>query len=137
MKVGDARYEYRVRRGDTLSRVAKIWLNGPDRWPDICRLNKHRHFDVGGTLTDCDLIYPGWELRPSRRRRPTGRRETRPTSPATRDASAHDRPAVQPNAGTRPFFCRAGDTVHSGHVLRVSKCHIGRNQQGRFADIAR
>ncbi len=61
--VEQVRYTYRVHRGDTLSKVALEWLGDPDRWPDICRLNKHRHFTGGGTLTDCDLIYPGWQLR--------------------------------------------------------------------------
>jgi hypothetical protein len=61
--IGRDRYEHRVRRGDTLSKIAKTWLNDADRWPDICELNKHRHVARGRTLTDCDLIYPGWTLR--------------------------------------------------------------------------
>ncbi|WP_328468879.1 transcriptional regulator [Actinoplanes sp. NBC_00393] len=62
VSTGQIRYEHRVRKGDTLSKVAKVWLRDPDRWGEICWLNKHRHFTTG-TLTDCDLIYPGWELR--------------------------------------------------------------------------
>ncbi|WP_197675838.1 LysM peptidoglycan-binding domain-containing protein [Micromonospora auratinigra] len=62
IQVAHTRYLYTVERHDTLSKVAKDWLGDADRWPEICRLNKHRHFpEVGGTLRDCDLIYPGWE----------------------------------------------------------------------------
>ncbi|PTA43524.1 LysM peptidoglycan-binding domain-containing protein [Micromonospora sp. RP3T] len=64
IQVGNTRYLYTVERHDTLSKIAKEWLNDAGRWPEICRMNKHRHFpQVGGTLRDCDLIYPGWELR--------------------------------------------------------------------------
>jgi DNA-binding SARP family transcriptional activator len=62
--VGAARYSYVVDRGDTLSGIAATWLGDAARWPEICRLNWHRHWPaVGGQLTDCDLIYPGWQLR--------------------------------------------------------------------------
>jgi DNA-binding SARP family transcriptional activator len=61
--VGAASYTYVVERHDTLSKIARRWLGDPDRWPEICGLNRHRHFPtVGGTLRDCDLIYPGWDL---------------------------------------------------------------------------
>ncbi|MCZ7423787.1 BTAD domain-containing putative transcriptional regulator [Verrucosispora sp. WMMA2121] len=64
IRVADTRYVYTVERHDTLSKIAAAWLGDTNRWPDICALNKHRHFPtVGGTLRDCDLIYPGWELR--------------------------------------------------------------------------
>ncbi|MDX5461243.1 LysM peptidoglycan-binding domain-containing protein [Micromonospora tulbaghiae] len=64
IQVGNTRYLYTVERNDTLSKIAKQWLGDAGRWPEICRMNKHRHFpQVGGTLRDCDLIYPGWELR--------------------------------------------------------------------------
>ncbi|GAB3863979.1 hypothetical protein GCM10029963_73610 [Micromonospora andamanensis] len=64
IRVADIRYVYTVERHDTLSKIAAAWLGDTNRWPDICALNKHRHFPtVGGTLRDCDLIYPGWELR--------------------------------------------------------------------------
>ena len=63
VSVERAQYDYRVHRGDTLSKIAKTWLGDPDRWPQICSLNKHRHFTGGRALTDCDLIYPGWNLR--------------------------------------------------------------------------
>jgi len=62
--VGATSYRYVVKPGDTLSKISRQWLGSPDRWPEICRLNHHRHFPgVGGTLHDCDLIYPGWDLR--------------------------------------------------------------------------
>ena len=62
--VAQHRYTYVVRRHDTLSKIAGQWLGDPDRWPEICQLNQHRHFPVvGGTLHDCDLIYPGWDLK--------------------------------------------------------------------------
>src|SRR6266511_4083325 len=55
---------YLVRRGDTLSAIARRHLGNANRWPEICALNWHRHWPaVGGTLRDCDLIYPGWDLK--------------------------------------------------------------------------
>ncbi|MGR6318856.1 LysM peptidoglycan-binding domain-containing protein [Micromonospora soli] len=79
IRVADTRYVYTVERHDTLSRIAKEWLGDADRWPEICRLNKHRHFHrIGGTLRDCNLIYPGWELR-----LPAGARPPETATPAT------------------------------------------------------
>lgn len=54
---------YVVKKGDYLSKIAKKQLGNSHRWTEICDLNRHRHFAVGGTLRDCDLIYPGWDLR--------------------------------------------------------------------------
>jgi DNA-binding SARP family transcriptional activator len=54
---------YVVKRGDYLAKIAKNHLGNANRWTEICDLNWHRHFAVGGTLRDCDLIYPGWDLR--------------------------------------------------------------------------
>jgi DNA-binding SARP family transcriptional activator len=60
---GGQHYSATVHPGDTLSAIARDWLGDPNRWPDIYELNRGRHFgDVGGTLTDPDLIYPGWML---------------------------------------------------------------------------
>jgi DNA-binding SARP family transcriptional activator len=86
--VGQNRFEYEVRRGDSLSRIARRWLGDADRWPEICRLNRHRHQAGGARLTDCDLIQPGWHLRlPADARPPAGDRttplKTRPAAPET------------------------------------------------------
>jgi DNA-binding SARP family transcriptional activator len=52
-----------VRRGDTLFDLAAAYLGDGDRWPEIYALNRGTHFPrVGGTLTDPDVIYPGWTL---------------------------------------------------------------------------
>ena len=62
--IGTTSHHTVVKRGDTLSRIAAQWLGDAARWPEICSLNWHRHWPkTGGTLADCDLIYPGWDLR--------------------------------------------------------------------------
>ncbi|MFF0177260.1 transcriptional regulator [Micromonospora profundi] len=91
--VADQRYLYTVERHDTLSKVAKEWLGDAGRWPEVCRLNKHRHFPVGGVLRDCDLIYPGWELR-----LPTDARPPHAATPATPPNPRSDRPATPPSS---------------------------------------
>jgi DNA-binding SARP family transcriptional activator len=56
-------HTYTVHRDDNLSHIAADWLGDADRWPEIYHLNRGRHFaDVGGTLTNPNLIYPGWVL---------------------------------------------------------------------------
>ncbi|MBV1854601.1 LysM peptidoglycan-binding domain-containing protein [Catellatospora tritici] len=106
--VGDQRYVYVVKRGDYLSKIAKVWLGDADRWPEICRLNWHRHFaKVGGTLRDCNLIYPGWDLRlPADARPPHGATPVKPpttpppppvvTPPTAVPSNAPSNPAVTP-----------------------------------------
>ncbi|MEH1166414.1 LysM peptidoglycan-binding domain-containing protein [Micromonospora sp. CPCC 205539] len=52
-----------VRRGDTLSKIAERCLGDGNRWPEIFKLNRGTHFaNVGGTLRNPDLIFPGWVL---------------------------------------------------------------------------
>lgn len=89
--VADQRYLYTVERHDTLSKVAKEWLGDAGRWPEVCGLNKHRHFPVGGVLRDCDLIYPGWELR-----LPADARPPQAATPATPPTTRSGRPATPP-----------------------------------------
>ncbi|MFG1766870.1 transcriptional regulator [Micromonospora sp. NBRC 107095] len=89
--VANQRYLYTVERHDTLSKVAKEWLGDASRWPEVCRLNKHRHFPVGGVLRDCDLIYPGWELR-----LPVDARPPQAATPATPPTPRSGRPATPP-----------------------------------------
>ncbi|WP_117215935.1 LysM peptidoglycan-binding domain-containing protein, partial [Allorhizocola rhizosphaerae] len=81
--VGDTRYTYIVKRGDYLSKIAKAWLGDADRWPEICSLNKHRHFPkVGGTLRGCNIIYPGWDLKlPADARPPADAKPVQPPPP--------------------------------------------------------
>lgn len=85
IQVGEDRYLYTVERHDTMSKIAKRWLGAADRWPEICALNKHRHFpEPHGKLRDCNLIRPGWELRlPSDAVPPHGARPVAPQPPPT------------------------------------------------------
>ncbi|BEL06166.1 hypothetical protein Q0Z83_043570 [Actinoplanes sichuanensis] len=100
--VGQTRFEYEVRRGDSLSRIARRWLGDADRWPEICRLNRHRHQTGGARLTDCDLIQPGWHLRlPADARPPAGTRTTPPPRPPTTRPTAPETSAEPPTAPTR------------------------------------
>ncbi|MDG4795013.1 BTAD domain-containing putative transcriptional regulator [Micromonospora sp. WMMD1082] len=78
------RYTCQVTRGDTLSGIARQWLGDANRWPEIFALNRGTHFrDVGGTLTNPHLIYPGWTLElPDDATPPAGSGATRPDQPA-------------------------------------------------------
>ncbi|WP_433304391.1 BTAD domain-containing putative transcriptional regulator [Actinoplanes sp. CA-030573] len=84
--------------GDTLSAIAAHQLGDTARWPEIFQLNRHRHFaGVGGTLTDPDLIYPGWRLT-----LPAGPGHARPGNNAHGAAPAGSTAAAQtgtPSAG--------------------------------------
>lgn len=61
--VNGQHYTYTVKHGDYLSRIARDWLGDANRWHEIYDLNQGRHFPkVGGTLTNPNLIYPGWTL---------------------------------------------------------------------------
>ncbi len=104
--VGNETYVYVVKRADSLSKISATWLGDADRWPEICRMNKHRHFSqVGGTLRDCNLIFPGWDLRlpadakpptrvkPAETHRPAGPPPAAPTEAATPPASGTPSPA--------------------------------------------
>ncbi|MET7672437.1 LysM peptidoglycan-binding domain-containing protein [Micromonospora luteifusca] len=52
-----------VRRGDTLSEIAERALGDDKRWREIFALNRGTHFaNVGGTLRNPNLIFPGWVL---------------------------------------------------------------------------
>jgi DNA-binding SARP family transcriptional activator len=103
-------YTHTVRRGDTLWEIAGQWLGDPRRWPEIYQLNRGRHWPhVGGTLSDPDLIHPGWVLDlpddarpPGDRSRPPdrGRPPRQPTPPGADDGVTvppTQGPAVSPS----------------------------------------
>ncbi|GIJ49775.1 hypothetical protein Val02_66610 [Virgisporangium aliadipatigenens] len=54
--------ECTVHHGDTLWAIAERWLGDGSRWPEIFNLNRGRRWPVGGTLTNPDVIHPGWTL---------------------------------------------------------------------------
>ncbi|MFI2652688.1 transcriptional regulator [Micromonospora fulviviridis] len=103
IRVANTRYVYTVERHDTLSKIAKQWLGDANRWPEICRLNKHRHFPrTGGALRDCDLIYPGWELQlPADARPPEAATPATPPAPPTPPPSTAT-PSASPSATSDP-----------------------------------
>ncbi|MGH9026967.1 MAG: LysM peptidoglycan-binding domain-containing protein [Acidimicrobiia bacterium] len=51
-----------VQPGDSLWAIAARTLGDPHRWPEIDALNRGRPQPDGQTLTDPDLILPGWQL---------------------------------------------------------------------------
>jgi hypothetical protein len=53
---------YVVQRRDTLWDIAERHLGDPFRWPEIYEMSKAVPQPDGRTLTDPDLIYPGWQL---------------------------------------------------------------------------
>jgi hypothetical protein len=53
---------YVVEPGDTLWTIAEHELADPLRWPEVFAANEGRTFADGRTLSDPDLIHPGWDL---------------------------------------------------------------------------
>jgi len=106
-KVNTDAGRYVVQRGDTLSAIARRHLGDANRWPEICRLNWHRHWPkVGGTLRDCDLIYPGWDLRlPADAKPPKGAPPAPPPPPPVQpepepEPGGTGQPTAAPSAST-------------------------------------
>ncbi|MEU8048414.1 BTAD domain-containing putative transcriptional regulator [Micromonospora haikouensis] len=90
-----------VRRGDTLSGIAARRLDDADRWRDIYSLNRGTRFTTG-SLTDPDLIRPGWRLR-----LPVGEDTPAPPAPSTTPPAAPDTtpastPPPPPDRDTSP-----------------------------------
>ena len=54
--------EYVVKPGDTLSEIAEAKLGDPMRYPDLFEASRDTVQSDGATLTDPDLILPGWEI---------------------------------------------------------------------------
>ncbi|GAA1370234.1 BTAD domain-containing putative transcriptional regulator [Catellatospora chokoriensis] len=99
IQVGNTRYTHVVKRGEYLSKIAAAWLGDADRWPEICALNKHRHFKTGGKLRDCNLIYPGWDLKlPADARPPATAKPAAPPAPQPRTPAAAPPAAATPPA---------------------------------------
>ncbi|MEU4426456.1 BTAD domain-containing putative transcriptional regulator [Actinoplanes sp. NPDC024001] len=82
-----------VRRGDTLTKIAKRRLGDADRWPEIYRLNRGKSVaEVGGRLRDPDVIQPGWRLALPIAANP------KPRPPAVCEKPAERAPAPPPTA---------------------------------------
>jgi DNA-binding SARP family transcriptional activator len=112
--VGQQRYTYVVQKGDHLCKIAGQWLGDPNRWPQICKLNWHRHFPaVGGTLHDCDLIYPGWDLILPGDARPPG--DATPAPPPTPEPEPPqvEPPTVEPTPSPSPTDWTASPSPRS------------------------
>lgn len=54
--------EYVVQPGDTLSEIAEARLGDPMRYPELFEASRDTVQPDGATLTDPDLIRPGWEI---------------------------------------------------------------------------
>jgi nucleoid-associated protein YgaU len=54
--------EYLVQSGDTLSEIAETKLGDPARYPELFEASRDTVQPDGATLTDPDLIRPGWEI---------------------------------------------------------------------------
>lgn len=95
LNINGDRWAYQVQRDDSLWHIAELCLGDGTRWPDIWELNRGRHFpQVGGTLHDPDLIYPGWDLElPSDAVPPP---EAEPVQPEAPEPPADPEPEPEP-----------------------------------------
>src|SRR5690606_20881036 len=89
--------EYTVQPGDTLWDIAERELGDPFRWPEIYKLNRGKVQPSGGTLTDPDLIQPGWVLRiPERKPQRTSQQ------PRTPEQAQQERSGQPPQQRQQP-----------------------------------
>ncbi|MDG4760352.1 BTAD domain-containing putative transcriptional regulator [Micromonospora sp. WMMD710] len=103
-------YVHTVKRGDTLSKIAEQWLGDANRWPEIFALNRGAHFaDVGGTLRNPNVIYPGWALDLPADATPPAGQQPRPSAPTPApprtpapETTLGVPPADQPSMSTVP-----------------------------------
>ncbi|BCL14702.1 BTAD domain-containing putative transcriptional regulator [Micromonospora sagamiensis] len=98
--VADGSPTHKVRRGESLSTIAAHRLGDRDRWDDIFALNRGTRFATGGTLTDPDLIRPGWvlDLPASTATRPAAP-PAKPPTPAA-PAAPHGPTPATPSSGS-------------------------------------
>jgi len=116
---------------DSLWRIAERTLGAGHRWPEIYRLNRGQPQTDGRTLTNPDLIHPGWVLRlptatpPSdppalapdsspREERPSPT-SAAPTTVATQPTSIVEQPQFRPGTAAPGF--QLGDGVFVGTTL--------------------
>ncbi|MET7949025.1 BTAD domain-containing putative transcriptional regulator [Micromonospora sp. NPDC005324] len=96
-------YTHTVKRGDTMSKIAEQWLGDANRWPEIFALNRGAHFtDVGGTLRNPNVIYPGWTLDLPADATPPSGQQPRPPAAASNQPGASDTPREPETAPSRP-----------------------------------
>jgi DNA-binding SARP family transcriptional activator/LysM repeat protein len=111
-----------VQPGDTLWDIAQQHLGDPYRWPEIYDLNQGRPQPDGTTLTDPNLIYPGWNLQlpvaaPAAAAPVAAPALTTPAPPAAPPSPpAVDAPAatVAPNASTATTLPSIPSTTTNG-----------------------
>lgn len=97
---------YTVAEGDNLWAIAARHLGDGGRWPEIYQLNRGWPQPAGGSLTDPDLIYPGWILL-----LPPG--HTAPAGPAPRVSPGHSRARHSP--ASRPGVPGSPPSQHPRH----------------------
>ena len=107
IEVAGAEETYTVVRRDTLWGIAEVHLGDPFRWPELFALNQGRPQPDGRTLTDPNLIRPGWVLA-----LPTGNSvPTQSTQPST-GAGSSGETETSPRA-TLPVPASPADTSTS------------------------
>lgn len=90
-----------VQPGDTLWDLAQHHLDDPHRWPDLYDANHGRPQPDGRTLTDPDLIHPGWHLTiPAATDQPQAAPAETPSEPAP---TASPEPEAEATPPTEPI----------------------------------
>lgn len=103
---------YTVRPGDTLWGIAQRLLGEGDRCTELFHLNQGHPQPDGGTLTDPDLIQPGWVLRLPEAAPWTPRTSTSQvpqSAPRPSALTPHAEPGADPGTTARPNAHAATD----------------------------
>lgn len=98
---------------DSLWRIAVRTMGDGGRWPEIYALNRGRPQPDGDSLTNPDLIRPGWILQVPAHTPPTGPSAPGPAAPPSTTPSTSHQPNPSPPTGTDSNAPR--QPGHEGH----------------------
>jgi DNA-binding SARP family transcriptional activator/LysM repeat protein len=128
---------YRVRVGDSLWRIGEHELGSGFRWREIFELNRGRRFRGGRSLTNPDLIHPGWRLELSgREKRASDSVQNKdhtdaPTSTPTSSEAATPTLPEEPSVIPRPQTIPAAETTEeeTPGIPQVERPHLERPKE--------
>jgi len=108
---------YHVVKGDTLFGIAQSTLGSGDRYHEIFDANQGKAQAKGGSLTNPDLILPGWDLQiPNGSAKAAPSSTTHTTQGTAKKSSTVSKPATQSAAKASTTTAKASSTSYPDNL---------------------